>query len=322
MQAQPETDVIEGVYLCNKLDLPGLFAPSLDKVPGLHVYAPGDVPDPARIRFALAWRPGPQAFAPYSNLSLVQSIASGVDGILSSSSLPPQAQIARVRDPGQAHVMAGFAVWHVVWHHRAMANYVRNTARGLWERTSFDTLVAPSDLTVGILGCGLMGRTIAEAVERLGFNVMAASTTPRTSAGAIQVISGPEACRTVSRQADFLINVLPLTQTTQGLIDAAFLAGMKPGAVLIHLGRGEHVIEADLLDALDNDHLGGASLDVFTTEPLAPDHPFWGHPKVLVTPHEASVLPAAAVVTSLRQSLFEVQAGLPLTAGVDRYRGY
>lgn len=322
MTAQPIAEPIEGVYLCDHLDLPRLFAPTLDRVPGLRVYAPADVPDPARIRFALAWRPGPRAFDPFAGLSLVQSIASGVDGILSSASLPERAQVARVRDPGQAHVMAGFAVWHVVWHHRGMGNYVRNAANGEWKRTSFGALVPPADLTVGILGYGLMGRTIAEAVAKLGFNVIAASNTDRDGTAGVQVVSGADACQIVAAKADFLINVLPLTHATRGLIDADFLRLMKAGALLIHLGRGEHVIEDDLLAALEQGHIGGASLDVFSTEPLPQDHPFWRHPKVLVTPHEASVLPASAVVTSLQQSLHETQAGLPLSTGVDRRKGY
>jgi glyoxylate/hydroxypyruvate reductase len=322
MMAQAQPAPVEGVYLCDHLDLPRLFAPALDVVPGLRVYAPADVPDPARIRFALAWRPGPDAFAPFPQLAFVQSIASGVDGILSSDSLPRQAQVARVRDPGQAHVMAGFAVWQLIWHHRNMGHYVRNAADAVWRRTSFGELVTPADLTVGVLGFGLMGRTIAEAVAKLGFHVIAASNTPRDGTDAVQVLSGPDACVAVARQADFLINILPLTTATRGLINADFIAQMKPGAVLIHLGRGEHVIEGDLLAALNSGHIGGASLDVFSSEPLPPEHPFWRHPKVLVTPHEASVLPAAAVVTSLRQSLQEAQAGLPLSAGVDRSKGY
>ncbi len=313
---------IEGVYLCQDLDLKRLFEKNFADVPDLRLYAPQDVPDPARIKFALAWRPGAEAFDPFPSLSLVQSIASGVDGILSSDSLPETAQVARVRDAGQAQVMAGFAVWHLIWHHRNMGTYVRNAAKGAWKRNSFNTLIFPADLTVGVLGYGLMGRAIAQAVVQLGFNVIAASATPRDDTGAVAVLSGPDACAEVGAQADFLINVLPLTDDTRGLIDAAFMDAMKPGAVLIHLGRGEHVVEADLLEALENGHLGGASLDVFITEPLAPDHPFWTHPKVLVTPHEASVLPAAAVIASLRQSLDELQAGQPLSTGVSRHKGY
>lgn len=317
----PETPM-EGVYLCEDLDLKHLFGRTFADLPDLRLYAPQEVPDPARITFALAWRPGAEAFDPFPALSLVQSIASGVDGILSSDSLPETVQVARVRDAGQADVMAGFAVWHLIWHHRNMGTYVRNAAQGLWERTSFATLVFPADLTVGVLGYGLMGRTIAEAVTRLGFNVVAASATPREDTGPVTVLSGAGACADVAAQADFVINVLPLTDDTRGLIDAAFLAKMKPRAVLVHLGRGEHVVEADLLDALQSGHLGGASLDVFSTEPLRADHPFWTHPKVLVTPHEASVLPAAAVIASLRQSLDELQAGRPLSTGVSRHKGY
>lgn len=320
--SRPDTAVIEGVYLCDKLDLPQLFDPALSQEAGVRIYAPSDVPDAAQIRFALAWRPGPRAFDPYPALSLVQSIASGVDGILASESLPDRAQVARVRDPGQASVMAGFAVWHLIWHHRRMANYLHNAASQTWQRTSFGDLIAPADLTVGVLGFGLMGRTIAEAVVKLGFKVIAASNTDRVDTDPITVFSGPQACQTVATQADFLINVLPLTAQTKGLIDADFLKTMRSGAVLIHLGRGEHVIEDDLLAALDGGVIGAASLDVFSTEPLPRDHPFWTHPKVLVTPHEASVLPASAVVTSLRQSLLETKAGLPLSLAVDRRKGY
>lgn len=313
---------VEGVYLCDHLDLPAFFGPAMDQLSDLKIYAPADVPDPARIRFALAWRPGARAFAPYPNLSVVQSIASGVDGILSSASLPAEASVTRVRDPGQAHVMAGFAVWHLVWHHRQMGTYLSNAANGIWKRTSFGDLVAPADLTVGVLGFGLMGRTIAEAVARLGFNVIAASNSDRVGTDQIRVVSGPEACQRVAAQADFLINVLPLTSATKGLIDKHFLDGMKPGAVLIHLGRGEHVVEDDLLAALDNGPVAAASLDVFATEPLPQGHAFWTHPRVLVTPHEASVLPASAVVTSLRQSVDEMQANRPLSLAVDRHKGY
>ncbi len=218
--------------------------------------------------------------------------------------------------------MAGFAVWHLIWHHRRMGSYLRNAANRIWQRTSFGDLIAPAEMTVGILGFGLMGRTIAEAVEKLGFKVIAASHSDRDGTGPITVFSGPDACQRVAAQADFLINVLPLTAQTKSLISADFLKTMKQGSVLIHLGRGEHVIEDDLLAALDDGQIGAASLDVFSTEPLPSDHPFWTHPKVLVTPHEASVLPASAVVTSLRQSLLETRAGLPLSLAVDRRKGY
>lgn len=320
--APAQSAPVEGVYLCDHLDLPAYFGPSMDPLSDLKLYAPADVPDPARIRFALAWRPGAQAFDPYPNMSVVQSIASGVDGILSSASLPVGATVTRVRDPGQAHVMAGFAVWHLIWHHRQMGAYLDNAASGIWKRTSFGDLVAPADLTVGVLGYGLMGRMIAEAVARLGFKVIAASTTAHSGTDQIKVISGPDACQDVAAQADYLINVLPLTKATKGLINRDFLRIIKPGAVLIHLGRGEHVIEDDLLTALDDGPLRAASLDVFATEPLPRGHPFWTHPRVLVTPHEASVLPASAVVTSLRQSVREMQSNKPLTLAVDRHKGY
>lgn len=315
-------DPIAGVYLCDTLDLEALFAPSLASVPGLRMYRPDAVPDAADIRLAIAYRPAQGAFLPFPGLQLVQSIAAGVDGILCNPSLPPDIPVARVCDPEQAAIMAGFAVWHVVWHHRKMGHYLKAAQASRWDRISFAGMKAPSATVVGVLGYGNMGRAVADAVAQLGFDVRAATLTPRRDKGRIPLITGPDAPRRLAAQCDIVINLLPLTADTKGLIDADFLAAMPRGASLIQLGRGEQLIEPALLDMLDRGHLSGASLDVFATEPLPEDHPFWTHPKVVVTPHEASVLPASAVVTALEGSLSDLRAGLPPRTAVDRIRGY
>ncbi|QDA35847.1 hydroxyacid dehydrogenase (plasmid) [Paracoccus liaowanqingii] len=313
---------IAGVYLCDMLDLETLFAPSLARLPQLRMYRPDAVPDAAEIRLAIAYRPAQAAFLPFSRLQLVQSIAAGVDGILGNPSLPPDIPVARVRDPEQAAIMAGFAVWHVIWHHRRMGHYLKAAQAYRWDRISFAGLKAPSATVVGVLGYGTMGRAVAEAVAQLGFDVRAATLTPRQDQGAIPLITGPHAPRRLAAQCDIVINLLPLTPDTRSMIDAGFLAAMPQGAVLIHLGRGEQLVEPALLDMLDRGHLSGASLDVFATEPLPADHPFWNHPNVVVTPHEASVLPASAVVDALERSLADLRAGVTPRTAVDRIKGY
>ena len=322
LAVKAEADVIEGVYLCSALDLPDLFGAAVEAAPGLKLYRPEDVPDPSRIRFALVWRPAPDAFEAYPNIALVQVIAAGVDGVLRNPSLPERAVVTRVHDDEQAAIMAGFAAWHVVWHHRRMGNYLAAQEAGTWDRTTIKTLRPPSQVTVGVLGYGLMGQAIATTVASMGFAVHAATRTGGDSGDGITRVAGPDAVQQVAARSDILINVLPLTEATRDILNADLFARMPEGAVLIQLGRGQHLVEDDLLAALDSGRIGGASLDVFHTEPLPGDHPFWTHPKVIVTPHEASVTSPTAVSDTLVRSVQEIERGQRPTAAVDKTTGY
>ena len=322
LAVKAEADVIEGVYLCSALDLPDLFGAAVEAAPGLKLYRPEDVPDPSRIRFALVWRPAPDAFEAYPNIALVQVIAAGVDGVLRNPSLPERAAVTRVHDEEQAAIMAGFAAWHVVWHHRRMGNYLAAQEAGTWDRTTIKTLRPPSQVTVGVLGYGLMGQAIATTVASMGFAVHAATRTGGDSGDGITRVAGPDAVQQVAARSDILINVLPLTDATRDILNADLFARMPEGAVLIQLGRGQHLVEDDLLAALDSGRIGGSSLDVFHTEPLPGDHPFWTHPKVIVTPHEASVTSPKAVSDTLVRSVQEIERGQRPTAAVDKTTGY
>jgi len=322
LAVKAEADVIEGVYLCSALDLPDLFGAAVEAAPGLKLYRPEDVPDPSRVRFALVWRPAPDAFEAYPNIALVQVIAAGVDGVLRNPSLPERAVVTRVHDDEQAAIMAGFAAWHVVWHHRRMGNYLAAQEAGTWDRTTIKTLRPPSQVTVGVLGYGLMGQAIATTVASMGFAVHAATRTGGDSGDGITRVAGPDAVQQVAARSDILINVLPLTEATRDILNADLFARMPEGAVLIQLGRGQHLVEDDLLAALDSGRIGGASLDVFHTEPLPGDHPFWTHPKVIVTPHEASVTSPTAVSDTLVRSVQEIERGQRPTAAVDKTTGY
>lgn len=318
----PQHEVVEGVYLCSDLDLQDLFGEAIAAQPGLRVYHPDAVPDPSRIRFALVWRPAQDAFKAYPNIELVQVIAAGVDGVLGNPGLPDGAVVTRVHDDEQARIMAGFAAWHVVWHHRQMGHYLSAQTSATWDRSMIKTLRPPSKVTVGLLGYGLMGRTIAGTVTSMGFPVLAATRTDGPAEPGVERIFGPGAVQTVAARADILINILPLTAETDGILNADLFARMRPGAALIQLGRGEHLVEDDLLAALNSGHIAGASLDVFRTEPLPADHPFWTHPRVIVTPHEASVTSPQAVAETLTTSLDEWQTGQRPTAAVDKATGY
>lgn len=315
---------IDGVYLSSTLDLAGMFAsafaPFADKV---RLRTPDAIDDPEAVRFAFAWLPPVDAFRRYPNCVMVSSIAAGVDSLLGCPSLPANAIVTRVRDDAQAQLMAGFAVWHVVWHHRNMGAILSDVREGAWRWRGTPLDLAPAGRPVGILGFGLMGRAIARAVAALGFPVFAASRGPVSDVlPGITVVSGADAVQRVAEQATTLINVLPLTQATRGILNRDLFARMPRGAVLIQLGRGSHLVEADLDPALESGQISAASLDVFATEPLPPGHPWWRHPKILVTPHLASDTSPEFVAAQVVQSLGDVLAGrIPFNA-VSRSNGY
>ncbi|WP_323042770.1 glyoxylate/hydroxypyruvate reductase A [Gemmobacter sp.] len=312
--------VLEIVALSRVFDLPRAFATA--NTPTVRVIGPDQVTDPAKIEVAISWVPTDDAFAPYPNLRMVSSIAAGVDRILACPSLPDHVVVTRIRDTAQADMMAGFAAWHVVWHHRRMGQYVANQPLRIWDR-SFQP-PAPGQVRVGILGFGLMGQACARVIGAMGFPVVAA----RSSASAtpvpdgVTVLAGPGSIQAVAERSDILINVLPLTDATRDVLDAALFARMPAGAVLVQIGRGEQMVEADLLAALDSGHLAGASVDVFRSEPPPADHPFWGHPNILVTPHRASDTSRLEILRQIALNYAALVAGQPAPGAVSRTAGY
>ncbi len=316
--------VIEGVYLSTAFDLHALYGHALaPHAEAIRLRHPHEIDDPEEIRFALCWRPADDAFLPYPNLRLANSIAAGVDSIINCPSLPENALVARVRDEDQGDVMAGFAAWHVIWHHRNMRHHIVHEAKHEWARLIPSIMKPPRETPVGILGFGLMGRAIARAVTAMGFPVVAAArNAPRETMPGVRFESGEGAAHRVAEQAAILINVLPLTGETRGLLNLDFFNRMPQGASLIQLGRGEHLIEADLLRALDSGRIASASLDVFDVEPLPKEHPFWADERILVTPHQAGDCSPHRMAEQLVRAAQAVVAGeIPETV-VDRSNGY
>ncbi|MBY6092252.1 2-hydroxyacid dehydrogenase [Maritimibacter alkaliphilus] len=311
-------ETFDVVALSVPFDLLAMFGP--DAAPRVNLINPEDVTDPEAIRYALCWCPADDAFARFPNVELAMSIAAGVDAIVACPSLPDGAVVGRVRDEDQAQMMAGFAVWNVIHHHRRMGDMQRNHAAGLWDR-SFSPR-PPREVTVGVLGFGLMGRACAEAIAAAGFTVVAARHRDGPSVPGIEQVCGPDAVDRVAARADILVNVLPLTESTRDILDARLFALMPKGAVLVHIGRGEHMVEEDLLAALESGQISAASLDVFRQEPLPEGHPFWTHPAVVMTPHKASVSTKAETIRQLVENCEAIRAGRPAPGAVDRAAGY
>ncbi|SPP98231.1 2-hydroxyacid dehydrogenase [Bradyrhizobium vignae] len=273
----------------------------------------------ADVCLAMAWHPQDDAFSRYPNLKAVCSIGAGVDNIVRCRSLRPEIDVVRVVDPGQARMMAGFVTWHVIGHQRGFADYYEQQRNRVWRprpQRSADSV------PVGILGHGQIGGKVATDLALLGFPVMCWSRTPKSMSNAARSYHGPRGLAAMLENTEVLVNTLPLTHETRGILDAQLFAKMQRRGYLIQIGRGEHLVEADLLAALNKGQLAGAALDVFATEPLPTSHPFWTHPRITVTPHDASDVSVRAVATTLLATADAILAGNRPPHAIDRARGY
>ena len=307
------------VLLSDTLDLRAHLAAEIARLS--HEIDFVDHPDtsPDAVEMAVAWYPPADGFARYPNLKAVCSIAAGADSILHCPSLRDGIPVVRVVEPAQAQMMSGFVLWHVIWHQRGFATHVAQQRARRWER--FPQRAA-SDVPVGILGFGEMGGRVAGDLARLGFAVHVWSRNARPTPDGVIGFHGADGLAAMLVRTEVLINLLPLTHETRGILNATLFARMKRGGYLIQVGRGEHLVEDDLLAALDCGQLAGASLDVFLTEPLQPQHPFWAHPNIVVTPHDACDVSIPAVGQSIEATAAALRSGMMPRNAVDRSRGY
>lgn len=215
------------------------------------------------------------------NLRLVQKLGAGVEAIVSDPDLLPQVQVTRLKPDAPAHEIAEYCLAHVLWGQRNMYFHAQNQAAHKWQRRG-PRITAKT--TIGILGLGHIGSRTAKLFAQLGFRVLGWSRTPKSIAR-VECRSGADALHPLLAECDYVASVLPSTLQTRNLFNRRTFAAIKAGATLINVGRGDLIVEKDLLAALDDGHLGRAVLDVFRSEPLPSAHPFWSHPKITLTPH-------------------------------------
>lgn len=273
---------------------------------------------PVSIEVAVVANPPPGRLQGLPRLRLIQSLWAGVDRLLADTTLPAGIPIARMIDPAMNAAMAETALWAVLTLQRGFHHYAAQQRATVWRQLPQRRA---DEVCVTVLGGGQMGATAARRLAAQGLAVRVWRATPGAIDG-LDVRGGTDALAPLLADSDIVVNLLPLTPATQGLIDARFLSRLPPGAALVNLARGAHVVEADLLAALDSGRLDHAVLDVFATEPLPAGHPFWHHPRVTLLPHAAAFTDprsAAAVVAANLRALVE---GRALTGGVDRSRGY
>jgi glyoxylate/hydroxypyruvate reductase len=249
---------------------------------------------------------------------MIVSLGMGVDHLLADDKLPAGVPITRIMDDGLVGQMSEYAIYWALRHHRDIDKYAASQRAKQWKVEDFiDTI----HRRIGILGLGTIGQDTAKKIAALGFPTAGWSRTPKTLPG-IKTFHGPDGLARVLAQSDILINVLPLTRDTRGLLDAKLFAALPKGAYLINMARGGHVVDEALLAAIDSGHLSGAALDVFNTEPLPPEHRYWTHPKVQVTPHIAGATNPRTASPGVIENVKNLRAGKPLINTVDAKSGY
>ena len=274
----------------------------------------------AEFEIALVWKPPTGVLKQFPKLKLIQCLGMGVDALFADPQLPANATIARLIDDNLIEQMSEYICWAVLHHHRLMDTYAAYQAASHWQP------LPPPDTAkrrIGVLGLGTIGHDVAHKLQVLGFPVHGWSRTAKQSdIGRLKCFAGENELSAFLQISDVLICLLPLTPQTQGIINADLVGQLPQGAYLINVARGGHVVDADLLVALDNGHLAGATLDVVNQEPLPAEHPYWAHPKIHLTPHIAGLTTAASAAPQIVDNIRRVVAGETIRNQVDPRRQY
>lgn len=277
------------------------------------LWSPGNPP----ADFAIVWAPPQAFFDEQPGLQAVFNLGAGVDALMRLR-IPLHTQVVRLEDAGMAVQMAEYVCCAVLRHFRGLDAYEADARAGRWCQQK---ALVRSDFPVGVMGLGVLGTRVAQALRGFEFPVNAWSRQPRRLDG-VRGFAGSAQLDSFLAASKVLVCLLPLTVDTQNILNQRTLSRLQPGGYVINVARGAHLVDADLLALLDSGHLAGATLDVFHTEPLPPQHPFWDHPQITVTPHiSARTLEAE----SLAQIVAKLQALLldqPVDGVVQRDRGY
>lgn len=267
--------------------------------------------------YAVVWAPPQQLLDEQPQLKAIFNIGAGVDALLKLR-LPPQAQLVRLDDAGMSVQMAEYVCHVVIRHFREFDVYEDEMRQGRW---AFRRPRLRSDFPVGIMGLGVLGTRVAQAVAQFEFPVLGWSRSAKELPG-VQCFSGEQGLRDFLAATRVLVCLLPLTPDTEGVLSRETLGRLQPGGYLINVARGAHLVEEDLLDLLNQGHLAGATLDVFRVEPLPAGHAFWTHPKITVTPHTSARTLRDETVTQIAGKIRALARGEPIAGVVDRQRGY
>lgn len=274
-------------------------------------------PEAPAADYAVVWSP-PQAFIDQQpGLKALFNIGAGVDALLRLR-LPPQLPVVRLDDAGMAAQMAEYVCHAVIRHFREFDAYALAQRSAQW---AYRKPRRREAFSVGVLGQGVLGARVAQALRAFEFPVNGWSRTPKAIDG-VRGYAGAEQLSDFLAASQVLVNLLPLTDDTRDILNQRTLARLPQGGYVINVARGAHLVEDDLLALLDSGYLAGATLDVFRTEPLPADHPFWRHPRITVTPHTSARTLRDESIAQIARKIRALQRGEPIAGVVDRTRGY
>ncbi|KAF1010965.1 MAG: Glyoxylate/hydroxypyruvate reductase A [Pseudomonas fluorescens] len=288
----------------------------LELLPDLDLRQLEDIDDPADVDILLVWTP-PEETLQYPNLKLVQCLGAGVDHLVNLP-IPTHVPLARLIDRSQVQGFVEYVTAAVLSWHRGFPQFAQAQLKHRWAP---QPRVLASQRKVGIMGLGEMGSPCAVQLAHMGFAVRGWSRSPRSLDG-VQTFAGEAGLSGFLQGLDVLICVLPLTASTEGILDQTLFAQLAPGAYVINVGRGAHCNEADLCTALDSGQLGGALLDVVSVEPLPQDHPLWSQQGLSLTPHIATSQIASSAAAVAAENIRRIRSGQQPLGQVDRSRSY
>jgi glyoxylate/hydroxypyruvate reductase A len=283
---------------------------------------PHAIGNPDDVAYACVWNSPHGLLAGFPNLKAIINLGAGVDHVLADPTLP-RVPVARVAHADLTMRVTEYVVLHALMHHRRQRFYDAQQRQRLWR--SHDQPAA-SEVSAGVMGLGVIGSNVADALGRLGFKTAGWSRTIKNLAG-VETFHGAAGLDAFLARTEILICLLPLTHDTKGILNLALFRRLKRdgaagGAFLINAGRGPLQVDADIIAALDEGALEGATLDVFPQEPLPPGSQLWNHPKVTVTPHNAGDISPRAFAPQVIAQIERFERGAPLDNVVDRTRGY
>lgn len=285
--------------------------------PKLEIGVWPDMDDYEAYDTAVVWKHPAGLLKNFKNLKLIYSLGAGVDHILSDPDLPSNIKVARVVDTQLTQSMSNFIIMAVLNYQRRLSGYLQFRAEGRWQKLS----PTENPLHIGLLGLGELGSDAAKKLAMLGFDVHGFSRSPKKMDG-VQTYHGEAGLDYMLSQVNMLVILLPLTSETKGMLNTSFFDKCQAGTYLINVARGQHLVESDLLQALDHGRISGAWLDVFQQEPLPEDHPFWQDPRILITPHIASVTNPASAAAQIAENHQRLLRNETLLHTIDMTKEY
>lgn len=287
-----------------------------ESLPDLAFHVWPDIGDPAAVTYAVTWTPF-EDLGRFPNLQVLFSSGAGVDQF-DPATLPETVTLVRMVEPGIIDGMADYVTLATLLLHRDLVDYGIAQSKGHWAPLP----VTPSgERRVGIMGLGTLGQAALARLAPFGFGLRGWNRSARTIPS-VDCFAGEAELDAFLAGCDVLVCLLPLTEATRGILSAGLFRRLPRGARLVNAGRGGHLVEADLLDALEDGTLSAAVLDVASVEPLPPEHPFWSHPRIVLTPHIASQTQPASAGRVLVENIRRHRAGEPMVGTVDRRQGY